>query len=95
MQIRSGDQYQALYLSPQLFTTFRIITISDGLNEQIFKTLLVKHLIQNVDYTAPLRLRAQSQTFEETVENAALARFAGEHIPKVADVRLADTTSST
>ena len=43
---------RTLYLAPQFLPAFRVVSITDRLNEKILEALFIEYLAQNVEHPA-------------------------------------------
>ena len=74
---------------------FGQVAVADGLDEQIAQAALVEgHLAEDVEHLAAQGAAFLLQLFKQALVDRALARLAGDEVPQMADLRLADAVDA-
>ena len=73
-----------------------LVAVADGLQHEFTQRLVLEaHPAQHIEDLPAQRNTLFLQLLKEPLENLALARFAGNQVPQMADFRLANTVNAS
>src|SRR5262245_59518445 len=72
----------------------RMITVADGLDQQVLEAGLLEDFAEDVEDAALERLALDFELLQEAVVDVALAGLLGDQVPEVADPGLADAVDA-